>query len=150
MSSFHVPHDQGDGSGPSAARRGPAVKHTAPGRQWTCAAHPAACWSQDTIPKPEGLATAFSGAASNGNRTQPEPCSSLSEVRSWSVRLASVARARPQSWASTVPVSELISLITARWSRSGSKVILWNLFQRRCFSGSPVTRSNLDASLGFA
>jgi len=150
MSFSHVPHDQGDYSRPSAAWRVPAAKHTAPGRFRGSVAHPAACWEPDTIPKPEGLAWPIPGAASNGNRTQPGPCSSLSEVRSWSVRLASVARARPQSWASTVPVSELISLITARWSRSGSKVILWNLFQRRCFSGSPVTRSNLDASLGFA
>jgi hypothetical protein len=33
------------------------MKRTAAGRFRGSAAHPAACWEQDTIPKPDGLAT---------------------------------------------------------------------------------------------
>jgi hypothetical protein len=68
------------------------MKRAAAGRFRGSEAHPAACWEQDTIPKPDGLATTFSGAASNGNRTQLVPCSGLSGSCSGFVRHLSGVR----------------------------------------------------------
>ena len=82
MSSFHVPHDQGDGSRPTAARRVPAAKHAASGRYRASMAHRAACCEIDTIPKPDGLAGPVPGPESNGDATKAGRCPALFVFRS--------------------------------------------------------------------
>jgi len=57
----------------------PAAKHAAPGLWRASVAHLAACWSQDTIPKPDGLAGPLCGPSSNQNRTHLARCSALFE-----------------------------------------------------------------------
>jgi hypothetical protein len=45
------------------------MKHAAAGRFRGSVAHPALCWSVDTIPKPDGLAWPLRGPSLNWNRT---------------------------------------------------------------------------------
>jgi len=76
----HVPHDQGDDSRPTAARRSPAMKRAAAGRFRGSVAHPAACWEPDTIPKPDGLRAARATANPNGDRAEIERRAALSDL----------------------------------------------------------------------
>ena len=62
------------------------MKRAAAGRYQACAAHPAACWEPDTIPKPDGLARPRCGPESNGDRAEIERCPVLSGSRSSRVR----------------------------------------------------------------
>ena len=55
----------------AAAQFGPATQRAAPGPWRASVALPAMCWSQDTIPKPDGLAGPQRGPEPDGNRTQP-------------------------------------------------------------------------------
>ena len=56
-------------------------------------AHRAACWEQDTIPKPDGLAWPRCGPESNGDRAEIERRSVLSGSRS--SRLEGLPTGRP-------------------------------------------------------
>jgi hypothetical protein len=53
--------------------------HAAPGRWRASVALSAACWSQDTIPKPGGLAGRVRGLEPNRNRTEAGRCPALFE-----------------------------------------------------------------------
>jgi len=70
------------------------VKHAAPGRWRASVAHPAMCWSVDTIPKPDGLAGPQRGLSSNRNRMQPGRCAALCEPGPAIVRSLSGRRYR--------------------------------------------------------
>ncbi len=59
----------------------------------------AVCCDPDTIPKPDGLAAVFSGAASNENRTQVVPCLGMSRSCPGIVRnLSGVREADHDAW----------------------------------------------------
>ena len=62
------------------------MKRAAPGRCRGSVAHPAACWEQDTIPKPDGLAGPLRGPEIERRSNATRTLSGLSGSRSSRVR----------------------------------------------------------------